>query len=129
MVYAQPSSCPEEWQKQTSMGLWHTNGSPNLGQKIRPYSNQQKKKKKKKRKKKRSCKIVDFELKNYGTWRWRSKICKLEDEWRPSKVQQCWEQPGYWEESWKLEETCCPSNSSESPLANADVKNPKGVNN
>ena len=37
------------------MGLWHTNGSPNLGQKTRPYRNQQKKKKKK-----RICKIVDF---------------------------------------------------------------------
>ncbi len=37
------------------MGLWHTNGSPNLGQKTKPYNNQQKKKKKK-----RICKIVDF---------------------------------------------------------------------
>ena len=35
------------------MGLWYTNGSPNLGQKTRPYNNQQKKKKK-------ICKIVDF---------------------------------------------------------------------
>ena len=25
------------------MGLWHTHGSPNLGQKTRPYNNQQKK--------------------------------------------------------------------------------------
>ena len=33
------------------MGLKHTNGSPNPGQKTRPYSNQQKK---------RICKIVDF---------------------------------------------------------------------
>ena len=33
------------------MGLWHTHGSPNLGQNIRPYNNQQKK---------RICKIVDF---------------------------------------------------------------------
>ena len=32
------------------MGLWRTDGSPNLGQKTRPYSNQQK----------RICKIVDF---------------------------------------------------------------------
>ena len=38
---------------QTPMGLWHTNGSPNLGQKTRPYDNQQKKKKK-------TCKIVVF---------------------------------------------------------------------
>ena len=36
---------------------WHANGSPNFGQKTRPYNNQQKKKKKKK---KRTCKIVDF---------------------------------------------------------------------
>ena len=24
-----------------------------------------------------------------------------------------WERPEYWEESWRLEETCCHSNSSE----------------
>ena len=29
---------------QTPMGLWHTNGSPNLDQKTRPHNNQQKKK-------------------------------------------------------------------------------------
>ena len=40
------------------MGLRHTDGSPNLGQKTTPYNNQQKKKKEKK--KKRTCKIVDF---------------------------------------------------------------------
>ena len=33
------------------MGLWHTNWSPNLGQKTRPDNNQQQKK--------RTCKIVD----------------------------------------------------------------------
>ena len=37
--------------------------------------------------------------------------------------------PKYWEESWRLEETCCHSNSSEKPSAGADVKNSKGVNN
>ena len=36
----------------TPMGLRHTNGSPNLGQKTRPYNNQQKKK--------IICKIVNF---------------------------------------------------------------------
>ena len=46
----------------------------------------------------------------------------LEDEWRPSKWQQCWERPEYQEESWRLEETCCLSDSSEKPSANADVK-------
>ena len=54
---------------------------------------------------------------------------KLADEWRPSKLQHYWEQPEYWEESWGLEETCCHSNSSERPPANAVVKNSKGVNN
>ena len=34
------------------MGIWHTNGSPNLGQKTIPYNNNQLKK--------RICKIVDF---------------------------------------------------------------------
>ena len=37
------------------MELWHTHGSPNLGQKTRPNNNP-----KKKKKKKRPCKIVDF---------------------------------------------------------------------
>ena len=32
----------------------------------------------------------------------------------------------YWEESWRLEETCCHSNSSEKTSANTDVKNSKG---
>ena len=29
----------------------------------------------------------------------------------------------YWEESWRLEETCCHSDSSEKPSASAGVKN------
>ena len=52
MLYAQPSTCPRKWLTQTPMELWHTNGSPNLGQKTRPYNNQQQKKK--------IYKIVDF---------------------------------------------------------------------
>ena len=32
-------------------------------------------------------------------------------------------QPEYCEESWKLEETCCRSNSSGRPSTNAGVKN------
>ena len=31
--------------------------------------------------------------------------------------------------SWRLEETCCHSNSSEKPSAESDVKNSQGVNN
>ena len=34
-----------------------------------------------------------------------------------------------WDESWRLEETCCHSNSGEKLSANTDVKNSKGVNN
>ena len=45
MVYAQPSICPRKWHTPTSMGLWHANGSSDLDQKTRPYSNQQKQKK------------------------------------------------------------------------------------
>ena len=37
------------------MGLYHTNGSPNLGQKTRPDNNQQKK-----NQQKRICKTVGF---------------------------------------------------------------------
>ena len=50
----------------------------------------------------------------------------LEDlaaEWRPSKQQHYWKRPEYWEESWRLEETCYHSISCERPSANADVKN------
>ena len=44
MVYAQLSTCPEEWNTQIPLGFWHTNGSLNLGQTTRPYNNQTKKK-------------------------------------------------------------------------------------
>ena len=47
----------------------------------------------------------------------------MADEWRPSK------QPEYREESWRLEETCCLSNCSDRPSANADVKISNGANN
>ena len=33
----------------------------------------------------------------------------------------------YWEEYWRLEETCCHSNSSEKPSTNADMKNSQEV--
>ena len=48
---------------------------------------------------------------------------EMADEWRPSKLLNYWERPEYWEESWRLEETCCHSNSRERPSAKADVKN------
>ena len=46
-----------------------------------------------------------------------------EDEWRPYQQQHYLDRPEYWEESWRLEKTCCHSNSSEKPSANAGVKN------
>ena len=46
----------------------------------------------------------------------------LEDGGHPSKRQHYWERPEYWEESWRLEETCCYSDSCEKPSVNADVK-------
>ena len=87
----------------------------NLGQKTWPYDNPQKE---------RTCIIVDLAVpadhriklwvvllvqspKDYlKDWR----IWRLEDEWRPSKLQHYWEQPEYWEESCRLEETFCYSN-------------------
>ena len=42
---------------------------------------------------------------------------------KPSKLQPCWGRPEYWEESWRIDETCCPSDSSESSLTNGSVKN------
>ena len=48
---------------------------------------------------------------------------KLAAEWRQSIIQHYCEMPEYWEESCKLKETCCHSNSIESPSAIADVKN------
>ena len=55
------------------MGLWHKHGSPNLGQKPRPYNNLQKKKKK------RICKIVDFAVP--ADHRIKLKECEKEDKY------------------------------------------------
>ena len=38
-----------------------------------------------------------------------------------------WNRLEYWEESWRLEETCYHSVSSERPSANTDVKNSQGI--
>ena len=46
MVYAQLNNCPRKWHSQTPVGLWYSNGSPNLGQKTRPYNDQQQQQKK-----------------------------------------------------------------------------------
>ena len=55
------------------MGLWYTNGSPNLSQKTRPYNNQQKKKKKK------ICKIVDLAVS--ADHRIKLKECEKRDKY------------------------------------------------
>ena len=48
----------------------------------------------------------------------------LEVEGRVETIQTTtlWRTREYWEEPWRLEETC-PSNSREKPSTNADVKN------
>ena len=51
----------------------------------------------------------------------------LEDLEVGGRVEHYWGRPKYWEESWRLEETCCHSNSSERPSAKTDVKNSQGV--
>ena len=43
MVYAQCRVCPREWDAQTPLGFWDTNGSPNLGR-ITRRNKQQKRK-------------------------------------------------------------------------------------
>ena len=55
MVDAQSRICPGEWDAQSLLLFWDTNGSPNPGQTIGPYNKNQPKKKKKK---KRTCRIV-----------------------------------------------------------------------
>ena len=44
-----------------------------------------------------------------------------EDEWRTSKLLLYWDRPEHWKEPWR--------NSSETPSANADLKNSEGDNN
>ena len=57
--------------KFSPMGVWHTHGSPNLGQKTRPYNNQPKKE--------RICKIADFAV--LGDHRIKLKKCKKKDRY------------------------------------------------
>ena len=64
--------------------------------------------------------VTKGRLKGLGDYR-------LENEWRPSKLQHYWEWSEYWEESCRLEDTCC--HSSEKPSAKSDVKNSQWVNN
>ena len=56
------------------MGLWHTHGSPNLGQKTRPNNSQQQQKKKK-----RIYKIVDFAVP--AEHRIKLKECEKKDKY------------------------------------------------
>ena len=129
------------------MGLWQRDGSPNLGKKTRPNNNQRKKRIYKivdfavpavHRIKLKECekkdKYLDLvrEFKKTmekvktiirivtGAFGTVTRTWMLADEWTPSKLLHYCERPEYWEESWKLEETCSLSNSTEIPSANAD---------
>ena len=72
MVYAQPRTCPIKGHSQTPVGLWYTNGSPNLDPETTSYNNQQKKKKK-------ICKIVDFAVS--ADHRIKLKECEKRDKY------------------------------------------------
>ena len=66
------AAVPENDTTQTPMGLWHTDRSPNLGQKTKLYSNQQ-------QKKKRTCKIVDLAVP--ADYRIKLKECEKKDKY------------------------------------------------
>ena len=53
-------------------------------------------------------------------------VQSLKDKWRPSKLLNYWDRPEYCEDPWRLEETCCHSNSSQ---LTSVWKTRKGVNN
>ena len=50
-------------------------------------------------------------------------LMDLEDLEVEGRVEHYWKRPEYWEESWRLEETCCLWNSSERPSAKTNMKN------
>ena len=47
---------------------------------------------------------------------------EMEDEWRPPKIQHYKDRPEYWEESWRLEETCFHTNFNEKPSSKVGVE-------
>ena len=72
--------------------------------------------------------IIPFVIGAFGTVT-KGLLKGLEDlkvDGRVETIQ--WEWPEYWEESWRLEETCCHSNSREKPSVYTDAKNSKRVN-
>ena len=97
------------------------------------------KQKNKNKKNKRSCRIVDFAVPadyrvklegiekivkhetdvytNCNWWSWYKdlKTWKLRDGMRLSKLLHCRNRPEYWEETSRLEKTCCYSNFNEKP--------------
>ena len=157
MIYAHPSSCPRELHTQAPIGLWHliSTRRPDLiviNKKKRtckivdfavPPDNRIKLKESEK-----NDKSLDLAWEFKKLWNRKVTILpivigalctvtkellkELEDlevEGRVETIQQqhYWEQLEYWEVSWKIEKTCCKSNSSEKPSANADVKNSQWV--
>ena len=77
----------------------------------------------------RTKKTVEHEGDDDSNYRWSpsngpKKLEKLEIRGKLETIQttHCWHRLEYWEESWVPEETCCHSDSSESPAANACVE-------
>ena len=65
---------------------------------------------------------------NWRTWNSSQNFEKGQEDFeiegpnKPLKLERCWYRPEYWEVSWWREETCCHSDFSENPPANAVVK-------
>ena len=152
MLYARPSNCPRKWHTQTPMGLWLIIESPNIGQKTRPYNNQQKKKENLK-----NCRLCcpswplkecEKRYKYLDLARELKKLWNMKVTFMPIVIRAFgtatkgllkgleYLEAGCWVETTRqtallktarilrrVQETCSHSISSERPSANADVKN------
>ena len=67
--------------------------------------------------------VIPIEIDAFGHQRIGSETCKEDDKWRASKLKHFWDRQGYRKGFWRVVKTCCPSDSSENPLANTGVKN------
>ena len=70
----------------------------------------------------------DFTNCNWCSWYSHQRLRKVVEDVEITgrvetvQLQHFWDRPEYWEESWRLGKTCCHSNSSGKPPANADGK-------
>ena len=104
MLYAQTRICPKEWDAFNSLDF------EILTDHLIPA-----------RRPNKRVMVILIVLGAFGTVsKW---VEKRVEESKPSKLLHWWDQPEYSDESRRSEETYCYSDSSESPPANASVKN------